>query len=245
MTKDKLDKGIENFASELGNLFKKSKGKKKKKKTTVSEEVKDWIVSFIIAATIYFIIMPAVFNSSSPAVVVSSCSEKGNLDIGDIIFVAGVKVKDINAPMVNIDGKLEIEPVIENPDLIDKLLINGQLVEFDNDNDIAIYTSRPYNYQIIHHAFAILNISNQYILLTKGAANPMPDQLGKGAICISENPNLCLSTAIDDNLLVGRRVLPTVPLFGHVKLFFCDITGNMLCEGHSNAGTAYEYMLTC
>ncbi|RLG21648.1 hypothetical protein DRN74_01970 [Candidatus Micrarchaeota archaeon] len=217
-----------------------------KKKQNVSDEIKDWVVSFIVAAVIYFVIMPAVFNSPSPAVVVSSCSEKGNLNIGDIIFVAGVDVKDVRAPMVNLNSSSKIKPIVNDSFFVNEMLFGDKLIRFNNSNDIVVYNSRPYNYQIIHHAFAILNLSSKYYLVTKGSANAIPDQIGKnGVFCLTENPGTCLSTAVDDNMLLGRKVLFTIPLLGHIKLFLCDLTFNKLCEGHANAGTDYYYVLSC
>ena len=73
---------------------------KPKKKNTLEEDIKEWIVSFIVAAAIYFVIMPAIFGSSSPAVVVSSCSEKGNLNIGDIILTKIISFDRTRDPQI-------------------------------------------------------------------------------------------------------------------------------------------------
>lgn len=234
----------------LEKMRKKLFRKKPRKKQTIEEEIREWIVSFIVAAVIYFIVMPAIFGSSSPAVVVSSCSEKGNLNIGDIIFVGGVDPRDINAPEVASDGIPEVSLLFDSggdyPVEINRMLINGQLVAYDNSNDIIVYNSDPRNYQIIHHAFAKINIGGDYYIITRGSANAIPDQIdAKGNLCFTENSGSCLSTAVSEEMLIGRKVLPHVPILGHVKLFFCDITLNMLCEGHANAGTDYRYMLTC
>ena len=65
-----------------------------------------------------------------------------------------------------------------------------------------------------------------------------------GESCIDENMG-CISTPVTQRMLVGKKILIPVPLLGHVKLFFCDLTLGKLCDGHSNLGTDYQYTLSC
>lgn len=217
---------------------------KEKKKFNVWDETKDWVISFIIAAMVYFVILPAILGTSSPMVVVSSCSEKGYINIGDILFVQGVNIKDINAPTVEVDRFTDFTPVFNDSE-VTSLIIDGNTVELSRDSDIIVYSAFPSKAQIIHRVFAKIyeKSTGNYYLITKGDANPIPDQMSLvGDKCITENTG-CISTPISKSMLVGKRVFVNVPLLGHVKLFFCDVI--TLCDGHSNPGTNYKYMLSC
>lgn len=213
------------------------------KKIFSAQEAKDWITSFIVAAVFYFIIMPAILGTSSPAVVVSSCSEKGYLNIGDILVLQGSDIRTVSVPEVG-QERLSFHPVVENG-RVDALNFSGTVIRANDSNDIVVYGAFPSGYQIIHRALARVKTPDGYFLFTKGDANPIPDQITiSGQPCVDTNLG-CISTPITQRMLVGKKALFPVPLLGHVKLFFCDATLGILCEGHANAGTGGQYKLWC
>ena len=213
---------------------------------SVKQEVTDWAGAFLVAVLIYFIILPLVLGTSAPAVVVSSCSEKGYLNTGDIIVNQGISIDGVNAPEVTVDSLLYVTPIFENGKAA-KLNFSGQIVNRTDQADIVTYVSNPLGAQIIHRVFAKVNYHGQTFLITQGDANPYPDQLwlkeDKGGWCWDQNSGYCISTLVSQQNLLGKKVGPTIPLAGHVKLFLCDIIP--FCEGHANLGTGYEYILSC
>jgi len=212
---------------------------------SASQEIKDWAVSFVVAAVIYFIVLPAILGTSSPGVVVASCSERGHLNIGDILVVQGTSIKDINAPEVVVDRYEGVTPILDENGEVTELIIGSKQVSLNRSNDIVVYSSYPTGVQIIHRAFVKIKTNDGYILLTKGDANTALDQMTKtGESCIDENIG-CISTPVTQRMLVGKKILIPIPLLGHVKLFFCDLTMGKLCDGHSNLGTDYQYTLSC
>jgi signal peptidase I len=211
----------------------------------LGQEVKDWLSAFIVAAVAYFIILPALLGTSSPAVVVSSCSERGYLSIGDIIVVQGVSIKDVVAPEVQVVTFDSFTPVFDADNKTTAIIVGNTTVPVNASNDIVVYNAYPSGAQIIHKALARIKTPSGYLLLTKGDANPIPDQFGSKGPCIGQNAGYCISTPITQKMLVGRKILVPIWFFGHVKLFFCDLTFNKLCEGHANLGTAYNYTLGC
>ncbi len=232
-------------ARELLSKLKKVVKGKPKEKYDWKEELKDWIVSFVTVAIIYFLILPAILGTSSPLVIVSSCSEKGFLNIGDIVIVKGVKAEDVKAPLVNAPHYTGFTPVFEGEKFVG-INISGEVIKPNESNDIIVYYANPSGSQIIHRVLARINTSNWILLVTKGDANPVPDQLGivngKLVECVSENLG-CISTHVNEKMVVGKKIGPAIPLLGHLKLFFCDVMP--FCQGHSNAGTGYEYKLWC
>jgi len=214
-------------------------------KFSASQEIKDWAISFVVAAVIYFIILPAILGTSSPGVVVASCSEKGYLNIGDILVVQGTSIKDINAPEVVMDRYEGVTPILDENGEVTEIIIGDKQVSLNRSNDIIVYSAYPSGVQIIHRVFVKIKTSDGYFLLTKGDANTALDQMTQtGENCIDENIG-CISTPVTQRMLVGKKILIPVPLLGHVKLFFCDLTLGKLCDGHSNLGTNYQYSLSC
>lgn len=215
------------------------------KKIDASQEIKDWAVAFLVAAVFYFIILPAILGTSSPGIVVASCSERGYLNIGDILVIQGVSIKDIKAPLVEVDRFTGFIPIPNDKGEITQIVISGKAVSLDRTNDIVVYNAYPTGVQIIHRAFVKIKTDNGYLLLTKGDANTALDQMTQaGDVCIDENIG-CISTPVSQSRLVGKQILIPLPLLGHVKLFFCDLTLGKLCDGHSNLGTNYQYSLSC
>jgi signal peptidase I len=209
------------------------------------QELKDWAIAFVTGAVVYFIILPAILGTTSPGVVVASCSERGYLNIGDILVVQGIDIKDVNAPEVQVNDYNGFTPIYDENGEVTKLDISGTIVALNRSSDIIVYSSRPFGIQIIHRVFARVKTNSGYLLLTKGDANKALDQMtSSGGTCIDENIG-CISTPITQRMLVGRKILIPIPLLGHVKLFFCDLTLGKLCDGHSNLGTNYQYTLTC
>jgi len=230
-------------------LFWRKKKKPEKKPKTFAEkvwfEMKDWVLAFVVAAVVYFIILPMALGTSSPMVVVSSCSEKGYMNTGDILIIQGVDIKDVNAPLIEIDRYRGFTPIVDENNEVTKIDISGNLVELNKSNDIIVYSAYPSRAQIIHRVFAKVKETSRdrYLLITKGDANQIPDQMSStGVMCIDENVG-CISTPITQRTLIGRKIIFPIPLLGHVKLFFCDIFP--FCDGHSNLGTSYEYILNC
>ncbi len=211
-------------------------------KEKIINEIKEWVLSFIIVAFIYFIFLPVLLGTSIPLMVVASCSEKGYLNIGDVIILQGTKIENIRAPTVHVQNIKEIKPYFSGKNITGIIVNNITLLE-NPKNDIVVYSSP--NGIIIHRALAKIIYGNKTYLLTKGDANPVPDQYSKyGTFCITKNYG-CLSRAVTQGDLIGRMILFPIPLIGHVKLFFCDVTLGYLCEGHANRGTNYEYKLWC
>jgi len=255
---------FKDYSQEIKNKIKKTSQKLNKKQKTKPEkydtfqEIKDWTISFIVAAVVYFLILPIFLHTTSPLVVVSSCSEKGVLDIGDILVIQGVSIKDIKAPTVKSDNLNFLVLNQKNQpynysDLQDnieatKIAVGNKIIDLNKSNDIVVYNTKPFIGQVIHRAFLKIKKANNYYLITKGDANPIPDQMGfmtpnSQYQCQTENPGACISTLINDKMIVGKKILFRVPLLGHVKLFFCDIMP--FCEGHSNVGTGHVYKLYC
>ncbi|MEM0372417.1 MAG: hypothetical protein QXO69_01045 [archaeon] len=220
--------------------------KKTKKQYSVKDELREWAISFIVAAVVYFVVLPAILGTSSPMVIVSSCSERGHYNIGDILIIQGTDISSVNAPLVSITSFSDIKPVIEN-NTVQRIIAGGETIQANASNDLVVYYARPSGAQVIHRAMALFKYNGNYYLMTKGDANSVPDQFGSinGSVimCADENPGSCLSTLITQRSLVGKKILWHVPLLGHVKLFFCDVIP--VCEGHSNMGTNYEFTLSC
>lgn len=227
------------------NLTKRVKKLLGYEKFSASQEIKDWAVSFVVAAVIYFIVLPAILGTSSPGVVVASCSEKGHLNIGDILVVQGTSIRDINAPEVVVDRFEGVTPILDENGEVTELIIGSKQVSLNRSNDIIVYSAYPTGVQIIHRVFVKIKTNDGYLLLTKGDANSLLDQMTQtGESCIDENIG-CISTPVTQRMLVGKKILIPIPLLGHVKLFFCDLTLGKLCDGHSNLGTDYRYTLSC
>ena len=227
------------------NLMKRVKKLLGYENFSASQEIKDWAISFVAAAVIYFIVLPAILGTSSPGVVVASCSEKGYLNIGDILVVQGTSIKDINAPEVVVDRYEGVTPILDENGEVTELIIGSKQVSLNRSNDIIVYGAYPSGVQIIHRVFVKIKTNDGYLLLTKGDANTALDQMTQtGESCIDENIG-CISTPVTQRMLIGKKVLIPIPLLGHVKLFFCDLTLGKLCDGHSNLGTDYRYTLSC
>lgn len=243
----KLKQKLQHLTDEVRKKLKRpeKQGKKLSKKERIKKEALDWAVSIAIAVTIYFVILPAILGTSSPMVVVASCSQAPHLNIGDIIILRGTQIEDVKAPTINI----EQETTYHYNEAEKTLHIGNEEIKQNTTNDIVVYHTEPKRTQVIHRALAKLNTTQGKYLLTQGDANEIPDQVtqqkieGERRLCLTSNPNVCLSTAVNDEMLVGRKAGWRIPILGHVKLFFCDVLP--LCEGHSNLGTNYEYKLTC
>lgn len=176
-------------------------------------------------------------------VVVSSCSERGHINIGDILVVQGINIKDVNAPIVEVDKFDDFTPLFDDGE-VTRLNIEGKIVMINREADIVVYNAYPSGAQIIHRAFAKIKVRDKYYLITKGDANPIPDQLSTtGEACVSSNRGECISTPITQKMLVGKKILFPIPLLGHIKLFFCDVVP--FCDGHANPGTNFNYELWC
>jgi signal peptidase I len=89
--------------------------------------------------------------------------------------------------------------------------INGTTIYHDTNNSIVVYSTIPSDYfyrlgdnYIVHRAYAILNVSGNYMVLTKGDNNPGLDlQYGNYPASISG---------------VQGKVIASVPYLGYLKL---------------------------
>jgi len=243
--KEKINEALKSLKEALRLRGKDKEKDKLSKEEWLKREAVDWIVSIAIAVIIYFIALPAVLGTSSPMVVVSSCSEQPHLNIGNVIILQGTSMENVKAPTLEVGNSFnytynEVEKT---------LFINGRKLEKNTSNDIVVYYANPTRAQIIHRALMKLNTTQGTYLLTQGDANDLPDQVtsrkidGKRRMCISSNPRDCISTPITEEMIAGKKIGWRIPLAGHFKLFFCDIFP--LCDGHANLGTNYEYKLTC
>ena len=249
------------FKTSMSKIISNHNAKKeaaRKQEYNLSQEAKDWAISFIVAAVVYFLILPIFLHTTSPLVVVSSCSEKGFLDIGDILVIQGISAKNVKAPTVNANNldfivlnssnqPYGLQNFRNNNEAV-KIAAGNQIVNLNKSNDIIVYNTKPFIGQVIHRAFLKIKKGDNYYLITKGDANPIPDQIGFNPTgsqyqCKTENPSACISTLIDDKMIVGKKILFRIPWLGHVKLFFCDVMP--FCEGHSNVGTGHVYKLSC
>src|SRR3989344_4872781 len=118
-----FEKAKKFFASKA----KKPGGKEKlgKEKYGWRDELRDWALSFAIAAAVYFLILPAVLGTTTPAVVVASCSEKGFLNIGDVLVLQGVKASDVKAPLVTVDRFTGFRTIVRDNEVVG-LNVSGQ-----------------------------------------------------------------------------------------------------------------------
>jgi len=215
------------------------KFKQKKDDFNLWNSVKDWVISFAVAAVVYFVILPLFLGASTPLVVVSSCSETPYLNIGDIVAVQGSTIEQLNVPGVSQEQYIGFTSDFEQTDSVQSLVFPGNItIKRSDENDIVVYTAQPSQYQIIHRAFAKVN---DKFLITMGDNNEVPDQFNPEYPCLDENIG-CLSTTVTDEMLIGKSIF-VIPWLGHIKLFFCDIMP--FCDGHANAGTEYKYMLSC
>jgi len=195
----KIGKIKEKTKKALKSIKKKLKGKrteeKKKltKKQRIKREAKDWGISIAVALLIYFVILPALLGTTTPLIVVSSCSQEPHLNIGDILIIRGTKMEDIEAPTITVEDQFNY--TYDNH--TNTLTINNQEVTPNTNNSIVTYLPNPTGTQIIHRALVKIKFTEQAepiqgeeILLTQGDANKLPDQItrtevnGKKALCL-------------------------------------------------------------
>lgn len=261
--KEKIPKFIKDAYGKVKDLFKGEEKEEKTKKEKVKQEAFDWIISISVALLIYFVILPALLGTSSPLIVVSSCSEEPYLNIGDVLILQGTDIESTKAPTVNVENGLNYS--FNEEDQV--LTINGKKIRKNDSNDIVVYISSPSGSQVIHRALAKLDTGKEKLLLTWGDANSLPDQLtraevkGERALCmqstqrgtvlltpnntqyLTKEPGACISTPVNKDRIVGEKATWRIPILGHFKLFFCDVMP--FCDGHSNPGTGYDYELSC
>ncbi len=215
-------------------------------KNWIIKEIKEWIEAIIIVSLIYFIILPAIFGTKNPVLIVASCSEYPYLTIGDVIFIKKANISSINIQTAVINNSTKIMPIIKNGEYVG-FKINGKVYYRNTSNPIIAYRlcNRYGCFDIIHRAYLKIIKNNKTYLITWGDNNPIPDQYDyeKISFCIDKKTENCLSKAITQDNLRGEKTLITIPYVGHIKMFFCDLTH--ICPGHSNIGTNGIYQLTC
>ena len=220
---------------------------KEKIKKYLINEIKEWIEAIIIVSLIYFVILPFIFGTKDPVLIVASCSEYPYLTIGDVIFIKKTNINDINVQTAIINDSTKIIPIIENKTKIIGFNINGKNYYRNDSYPIIAYRlCNEYGcVDIIHRVFLKVIKNNKTYLITWGDNNKIPDQYDwiNFKFCIDQKTNYCLSKGITQENLRGEKTLITIPLIGHIKMFFCDITH--ICPGHSNIGTGGKYQLTC
>jgi signal peptidase I len=100
---------------------------------------------------------------------------------------------------------------IKNEASVTSITINGTAIKGDKNNSIVVYETVPQDYfyklgdsYIVHRAYAILNASGNYLVLTKGDNNPGLDlQYGNYPSNMS---------------YVNGRVIFSIPYLGYLKL---------------------------
>jgi len=270
----------EKIKKTLRSVKKKIKGKEpsEKKELTKKQKIKreamDWGISIAAALLIYFVVLPAILGTSTPMIVVSSCSQQPHLNIGDLLIIQGVQMEDIEAPTVTIEGQLNYTYDKQT----NTLTINDHEISPNTNNSIVTYLPSPTGTQIIHRALVKLEFTEQAepiqgekILLTQGDANEIPDQItrtevnGERALCLDyTREGMILQPQHgpeDQELLISQdpEICLSTPateerIIGRKKGPRIPLLGHIklffcdvapICEGHSNPGTSYEYKLTC
>jgi signal peptidase I len=171
--------------------------------------VKDLVITFLVAAFFYYVVLTTLLGTSSPFVTILSCSMKGHFNIGDMAVVGYVNVEEVNAPLLEVMPGESPDIVINNNRAIG-VLYRDQTINFTKTGDIIVYNSmfRP-GEPIIHRAVLKIKTGSSYSLLTMGDANPTIDQ--------DCNYGECVAPAITQDKVVGK-VLFHIPLLGHAKL---------------------------
>jgi signal peptidase I len=134
-------------------------------------------------------------SSQSGGQIVPSTSQQGNL----VQYTCGSK------SIIFENGTTEQEAYTT------VVTINGTTIYKDTNNSVIVYATIPSDYfyalgdsYIVHRAYAILNISGKYFVLTKGDNNPGLDmQYGNYPIAMK---------------YVNGKVISSIPYLGYLKL---------------------------
>ncbi len=192
----------------------------------------DFAVAVIVAALIYFVIMPFILGANPAAVVVKTCSMKGSLNIGHIVVLRGASYESVNAPEV----EAPLNFTYENKTLF---FSNGKKVPVNEKGDVIVFVSQLSGRQLIHRVVAKVDSTEGEYFVTKGDANKYPDaskrvceevtvvgnrkectKIGtKGACSYPEDQGEpgCLAAPVPANKIVGKKFF-SIPLIGHITL---------------------------
>ncbi len=216
-------------------------------------ELVDVAVGFLIAAVIYYGIMPLFLGAYPPATIVESCSMAGTLQVGDVVLLKGISFNEINAPLVRLNTtniSFRIVPNTWRTAQARELIFKDgtpRVVNITRNGDIVVYHSPLSGKQIIHRVIAKVVTSNGgHFLITKGDANTIPDQAkitcaqwvveGKYYRCVELSPTINETCqyprdkgwpgCISSPVPMNHvvgKVIFDIPLIGQVKLILLDI----------------------
>ncbi len=238
--------------------------KKRYSLTGWKAEVVDVLVAFAIAALVYYGIAPLILGANPPAVIVQSCSMKGVLNVGDVVVLKGVSFDEVNAPIVHLNSTnvtFKIIPSSRHEQTRVLFFPDGSpnKVNVTKSGDIIVYISPISGRQIIHRVIAkVITSDGKKYYITKGDANPIPDQAkidcdewvvnGNYLRCIKLSDNVtdtctladknwpgCISSPVPEGAVIGKDIF-VIPLVGHVKL----AVWHLLTLGHG-----YPDKITC
>ncbi len=210
-------------------------------------ELVDIVFGFILAALIYYVVLPALLGASPPAVIVQSCSMAGTYQVGDIIVLKGTSFDDVRAPLVVLnatDVYFKIVPNNRFEQTRQLVFPDGspKVVNITRDGDVIVYISPINGNQIIHRVIAKVETADgKRYFITKGDANPIPDAAkidcaqwvkeGQYLRCTQLSDNItdvcqlprdkdwpgCISTPVPEDAVIGKAIFD-IPLLGQIKL---------------------------
>ncbi len=220
-------------------------------------ELVDAITGLVLAALIYYVILPAILGANPPAVIVQSCSMAGTFQVGDIIVLKGTSFDDVHAPLVRVNSTeiyFRIVPESRFEQTRELIFPDGspRIVNVTRNGDVIVYISPLNGKQIIHRVIAkVVTRDGKHYFITKGDANPTPDQAkiacsqwireGDYLRCIELAKNVtdvcqyprdagwpgCISSPVPEDKVIGKAIFD-IPLVGQIKL----IIWHILTLGH-------------
>ncbi len=215
-----------------------------KRKNDFVQELAYNVVYFVFAFAIAFAVYSSLalaWQTPSPMVIVVSGSMEPVLFRGDVVFLHGTQVQEVNAAPVNLDENLSnavissfVTPAYANGYVQSIAFDSNQTVSVSTSGDIVVYSSPLLGEQVIHRAVVKIQAKDGTFLLTKGDSvnNYSFDQdcgkvqllpLEGGTRVLTEKP--CISPfAISQKDLQGRVQFGAfkIPYAGCVKLWLVD-----------------------
>ena len=215
-------------------------------------ETVDIIVGLVLAALIYYVILPLFLGANPPAVIVQSCSMAGTFQVGDIVVLSGVSFDNVNMPLVKVNSTKINFSIIPNSrfEQTKRLVFSDgtpRVVNVTRTGPVIVYISPLNGKQIIHRVIArVVTSDGKRYYITKGDANNTPDQAkiscaqwirdGNVLRCISIADNVtetceyprdvnwpgCISSPIPEKDVIGKAIFD-IPLVGQIKLILWDI----------------------
>ncbi len=216
-------------------------------------ELVDLVFGFLIAALIYYVILPAILGANPPATIVESCSMAGVFQVGDVVILKGTSFDDIHAPVVRLNTtsvNFSIHPNDWRNKEVRQIIFYGgdpRVLNITENGDVVVYHSPLNGRQIIHRVIAkVITSDGREFLITKGDANNIPDQAkidcaqwvmdGQVYRCIQLAPNIKDTCQYPRDVnwpgcisspvpmnKVVGKVIFDIPLVGQIKLILMDI----------------------